>query len=67
MRAVGNAETERLDYNQFKMVLMNLDYLQAVRAFDKHVPAYIKSNTFIEQLQEEKDLIDGFWTYLNPC
>lgn len=57
---------DKLDYHEFKKVMMALDYLQAMRAFDKHVPAQIKSTTFIDQLQEEKELLDSFWSYLNP-
>lgn len=66
IKDVNDEEADQLTYQELKKALMGLDYLQTIRAFEKHKPTSLKSPTFIDQLQEEKDLLDGLWTYVNP-
>lgn len=66
IKEVNDKEDDQLTYQELKSALMGLDYLNTIRAFEKHKPTSLKSTTFIDQLQEEKELLDGLWTYLNP-
>lgn len=64
---LANGEyVDSLNYMQFKESMMNLDFLQSIRSFEKHKPLTMKSSNFVNELQEEKELLDSLWIYLNP-
>lgn len=45
---------------------MSLGYLQAIKSFESHKPLTMKNSNYLNELQEEKELVDSIWIYLNP-
>ena len=66
IKDANNQEIDKLSYAELKQSLFNLDYLQAYKAFERHKPTSMNSPMFLEQLQEEKEFLDGVWSYTNP-